>query len=591
MKKISTKILLVTLVTTLFLATTASASLNSLAVWENIAGGTLTSTWSETTNANWKGQNVSGAWSYNCTTNAVNWTYNTTVSGSRWYHTWEVTSDDAEAGVGSGQFKDATHFYAVIYYVAFNNTTPACYIIYNNAGTINYWDDGVGFTTNISNATDYTATEYDFTSGYVRIKAEWNWKQNTSGDCTVRFKVWSPSGTEPILWMVDEIITVYPGDASTTYKSGLVVDGRWDIDPAQTLFRRIFFWSLTYDLYSTTQKPKIVCPTYDAMDFYTLLTNLPTDVWNSTQTLKTFFNTWDLTSYYDDAFYDAGDYNDTNYVFTNMLVDFTGFWRELYPNTPLPTETPDNALIIYSYETIDGNTNTGDEYLIRIDSDNNGVYNSYDYAFLMHSQGTFQAYQGWTVLNDPDQWYGRITDSWSSSGTVGEMFADHGYHIWTAYINWDLLYNGSSHQRIGQSLCRISISHWNENDSLLSIWQDWNQTNDITQKTASEQHNSSRTPTWRLFNTTTNWGYFSVDDTIGGADPFTDPDDPASVYDDMDDTTRNLMQDILPLLLAVLIFSVIVGIIFTTGVTKESLISIMILCILGIVIIQVILGL
>ena len=73
----------------------ASAQINSLVVWENIADGTLTSTWVENETADWKPQNVSGVWSYNCTvTKDVSFTFNESVNADRWFDTFEVVSLD-----------------------------------------------------------------------------------------------------------------------------------------------------------------------------------------------------------------------------------------------------------------------------------------------------------------------------------------------------------------------------------------------------------------------------------------------------------------------------------------------------------------
>jgi len=604
MKRIFTKIILFTLVTTLFLSMTASAQLNSLAVWENIADGTLTSTWTELVDGEWKGENQSGDWVYNCTTDNYAWTYNNTVSGSRWFQTFEAQISNSDAGIGAIQTRNSSDFYGVLYYLDNTNIpdgdgTPDAYIVYNDGGTMHYWN-GSGYDTNISNASDVAHNyEADLLNDYCRVKALWNWNtDDLTSNCTVRFKIWNPNGTEPLVWNVDEGFTYYTGAGYTSWKPGLFGDASFGAT-AEVDFRRIFFWNLSYDLYAPflpTPISQIRCPTYDAMDFYDYLSDYiaDDDVWNNTQRLKTWMNTWDLSSYYDNNFFDGGDYNDTSYVFTNMLVDFEDAWEELYPADPLPDEVPDNTLILMAYVPIDATPSTGDEFLIRIDSDNNDVYDTYDYAFLCHADvDGFQAFQGNTELTDADQWYGYIGINTITSGEMGEMFADHTYKVWTAYINWDLLYNGTSGLRIGDDICRMSISVWNENDSLLSIWQDWDMTGDIDPYPASEEHNSSASPTWIGQTDSSAWGVFWVDATLGGADPMADPDDPeqGSAYDDMDETTRNLLQDILPVLLAVLIFITIVGIIFTTGITKETLISIMILTILGIIIIQVVIGL
>lgn len=101
-----------------------------------------------------------------------------------------------------------------------------------------------------------------------------------------------------------------------------------------------------------------------------------------------------------------------------------------------------------------------------------------------------------------------------------------------------------------------------------------------------------------LYGTTYYWG-FNVSNTSTGhwtntTFYFTTEDEPvneSSVYDDLDPQTHNILTEVLPILLAVMVLLAIVGIIFTIGLTTEGLITIMVTIVMGIIIIQVIIGL
>jgi hypothetical protein len=159
------------------------------------------------------------------------------------------------------------------------------------------------------------------------------------------------------------------------------------------------------------------------------------------------------------------------------------------------------------------------------------------------------------------------------------------------FINWDKIYNGSSGERVGDDLCRMSIGWYDaDTDSDLLLMQDYDRTDDANPYPATDGRNATRDPTWEEYNDSSNWLYFQVDESISG-EPLADPEDPVSVYDDLDPTTTNLLTNILPLVIAVLLFVVVIGMIFSMGITKESLITIMLISILAVIIIQVILGL
>lgn len=587
MKRISTKIILIMLVASLVLPVATIAQTDSLAVWENIADGTLTSTWAETSNANWKGQNESGVWSYNNTATAsLNWTYNASITGSRWMQTWEANCDDAEGGIGSAMFVDATHYYAVIYYLSFNGTDPAIYIIYDNAGTVNYWDSTPGtWTTNMSNATDYTNYEKDYENGWVRFKAIWNWGASFD-NCTVRFKAWETTGDEFPLWLCDAVINSYVPDVTSTYP-GLVVDKRWDLDSATTLFRRIWFWNLSYTM-TPGLNHVINCPT---VSIDTILTTYAEaedpDLWNATQLYKDFINLFDLTSFYDEDFWGVtGNQNDTTYVFSMMLTDMDDYWDMYFPAPP--EELPDNVMMFHIFETTDGTSNETDDLLIRWDTDNDGTYEATDVAMWTNDTNT-RFYNGWTPNIDVLE-YCVMSSGASTSTYAGEVFRDSLYWHRVVLINWDNMYNGSSGERIGDDECRMSMMFYDNATDSIAVLQDFYPGDDDDHYMNTDGRNKSLDPVWYQENTSDFWTLFNVDTSITG-EPLSDPEDPASIYTDLDPVTVNLLTAVLPLLIAVAVIVLIAGLITTMGATKESLITIMLVTILAVILIQVILGL
>lgn len=501
----------------------ASAQTDSLAVWENIADGTLTSTWAETSAANWKGQNESGVWSYNNTATAsLNWTYNASITGSRWMQTWEATCDDPEGGIGSAMFVDATHYYAVIYYLSFNGTDPAIYIIYDNAGTVSYWDATPGeWTTNQSNATDYTNYEKDYQNGWVRFKALWNWN-DALDSCTVRFKAWETTGDELPIWLCDTNISA----AQTSTYPGLVVDKRWDLDAATTLFRRIWFWNLSYTM-TVGLNHVIDCPTVSINDLLTTWVDAEDpDLWNATQLYKDFINLFDLTSFYDDDFYMApANQNDTVYVFTMMVTDMDDFWDMYFPAPP--DDLPDNVLLFSIYETIDGSDNTSDDFLIRWDTDNDGVYEATDVAMWTNDTLTMY-YNGWTPVDAPEvPNYVVMASGASTSSYAGEVFRDALYWTRAVIINWDVMMNGSSGERIGSDECRMSMVFYDNNTDEFATLQDFYPGDDDDHYINTDGRNKSRNPVWYEENDSSFWTLFTVDTGITG-EPLSDPDDPAA---------------------------------------------------------------
>jgi len=415
--------------------------------------------------------------------------------------------------------------------------------MYYNSSEIFYWDEGVGWDTNVSNATDYSGDcEVDYLTGsQARVKAIWNWETDDgTSNCTVRFKIWDPSGDEPIQWMVDVGFTYHELDVFagiSGYYPGIVADHSWeDGGDTTTLFRRIFFWELYYDLYAPLVNNEIACPTMTADEFYTTWDEYmdTEDIWNETQLFKDFINHFDLDAIYtDDLWGDADNQNDTTYVFSLMMTDSRDFFEEFFGDD-IPDDFPDNVLGMYVYNTPDGSQNESDYMLLRIDTDNNGVYDSYDYAIW--SNDTDQIlYQGWTPF---EGWFADMFSGAVWSGEFGEVFRDDTYFMWEVFINWDMIYNGSSGNRVGTDICRMSIGWYDNDTDVMLLLQDFDPEEDTSPYPATDGRNASRDPVWEEYNDSSNWLYFYVDESISG-EPMADPEDPEATTD-AEDFTANL---------------------------------------------------
>ena len=514
-----------------------SAQRDSLAVWENIADGTLTSTWVENETADWTPQNDSGVWEYNCTvTDDVSFTFNESVNADRWFDTFEVTSDDSECGVGSAMIVNLTSYYAIVYYydsTDHGNGLPSAHLMCHawDTDSFDYWN-GTGFEANASNATDLDSDwEKDYSNGdFFRVKVMWDF-HSTIG-CSLHFKMWDPSGDEYPLWMVDLEFPNHPSITTTTFKSGLFVDSRYDLDASETDFRRILFWDTAYDMYVPTLpvvNEYIACPTMDISDAYTLYTEYADldfdDVWNRTQMLKDWVNLWDLQVIYSEAiFADAllpYNQNDSVYLFTQMFTESRAFYSNMF-GPGIPDDFPDNMLMMKAFLPIDGTSNDSDFMVLRIDTDNNDAYDSYDYSIWSNDTDLI-LYQGWTPFVDPffaDMWSGAV---WT--GEFGEVFRDKEYYLWDVFINWDMIYNGSSGERVGDDLCRMSIG-WYDYDQDDSVYmQDYNPASDDVPYVATDGMSWTDTPVFLGYNDSTNWLYFNVDESLSG-EPLADPEDP-----------------------------------------------------------------
>jgi hypothetical protein len=590
-KTIFSKIMLV-MISCMFLTVFASTALgqtDSLRVWENIADGTLTSDWWESTSADyWKGQNESGEWSYNFTDDALGWANNYTYKASRWFQTFEVLdTSDAEAGVGVGQIIDDSRFYAVIYYLSFNGTTPECYVMYYNTTEIYYLDDGVGWDTNINNATDYSGDcEVDYlTGGQARIKAFWNWNiDDGTSNCSVRFKIWSPAGDEPQYWMVDTNFTYNDldpfGGITNEYYPGIVADHSWDLDPTTTLFRRIYFWDLAYDRYISPTVPYISCPQYSIGDFIAWQETVDdVDYWNYTQAFKTMINEWDLTSYFDfNSPSKTNAQNDTIYIFTVMFTGILDYWEEWTGEEwTYDMVFPNNILINYIYVPIDGTSDSPDDYCrLRFDFDLDG-YDATDFTSIITGDDWYH-YTGWTNMT------GDETEFYGSSGQIdveddsewGTLFRDHEYAGYVSMLNWDLI----SDNLDAGNVVNLSISFYDNASSEYCVWQDWDKTTDLPDGSPSDNDTWMET----AWNTTTYWGLLGI-----SGDPL-DFDDP--VEDSIgEQTTTYLSSYVIPVIFAALLLIFILTLITTGNLTVETLITVLIIALLGIVTLVMLAGL
>jgi len=585
------------------LPVTVTAQTDSLTVWENIADGALTSTWVENETADWKPQNASGIWEYNCTVlTDVSFTYNDTAA-DHWFNTFEVTSDDSECGVGSVMVNNLTSYYAIIYY--YNSVDhgpdgfPSAHLVCYDTDHFDYWN-GTGFESNESNASDLDNDwEKDYSAGdFFRVKVMWDF-QSTIG-CSLHFKLWDPSGDEYPLWMVDLEFPNHPSITTTTFRPGLFVDSRYDLDPSETDFRRIFFWDVAYDLYAPILpivNEYIACPTINCNDVYVMYDEYadldPDDFYNTTQLFKEFINLWDLQVIYSEEFFDGAllpyNQNDSVYLFSLMFTDTRDFYEDMF-GPGLPPDFPDNMLMMRAFVPIDGSQNDTDFMVLRIDTDNNDLYDSYDYAIWSNDTEEIY-YQGWTPFTNTffaNMWSGPT----GSSDEFGNVFRDKLYYEWDVFLNWDMIYNGSSGQRVGEDICRMSIG-WYDYDTDDSVYmQDYDPTDDDSPYPATDGMSWSDDPVFLGYNDSSNWLYFQVDTSISG-EPMADPEDPPSdsIYDDMDPTTSNLLQNILPIILAAAFIAVIAGMFFTQTLTVESLIALMISGIIVVITISVILGL
>jgi hypothetical protein len=582
----------------------ASAQTGSLSTWENIADGTLTSTWVENETVDWKPQNDSGVWEYNCSVTAdVSFTFNETVNADRWFDTFEVVSDDSEAGVGSVMVNNLTSYYAIVYYYVSTDHGPGgpqCHLMCYDTDHFDYWN-GTGFENNASNASDLDNDwEKEYSAGdFYRVKVMWDF-HSTIG-CSLHFKLWNPSGDEYPEWMVDLEFPNHPSITTTTFKSGLFVDSRYDLDASETDFRRIFFWDTAYDMYVPilpTVNEYIACPTINCFDVYGMYNDYadldPDDIYNQSQLFKEYVNLWDLQVIYSEEFFDGAllpyNQNDSVYHFSLMFTDTRAFYEQMF-GPGLPDDFPDNMLMTKTFLPIDGSSNDSDFMVLRIDTDNNDVYDSYDYAIWSNDTDLI-LYHGWTPFVNPffaDMWGGPV----GYDGEFGNIFRDKAYYEWDVYINWDMIYNGSSGERIGDDLCRMSIGWYDQDTALTSemvFMQDYDPTDDANPYPATDGMDFADDPVFFDFNDSQNWLYFQVDASISG-EPLADPEDPVTYQHDYGETTNRLVYDVLPIVLALALIVLLFAMIFSGAGSIEEWIKLLVIIVIIVIVIQVILSL
>lgn len=573
LKKIEAGVFSLLLLITFFMVT-ASAQTDSLAVWENIPEGVHTSEWTEYyfNESNFYATPApEGYFSTDDNEYIFNTSFyellshNDSIPGSRWYQTFMVDFNLTGASLEEYEF---ANFAPMIYIPDVNsyyngdghewiNDSGGWYFLrysFNDIEGSPYFYVSLVFVDVRSSWIYWNGTDWDMVEtklvtedgegdninrcihGDIRVKTLWNWENDTPN---IRSKMWCPDEEEePIDWLIDmdfdlvdwhysaegdnvsiidntSIYDRYPGIA------GYGAEINYDAKPIS--FSRIMFWNLSWDTYEETDLPYIACPTfgYDSfMELYEEFIDLD-DVWNATQLFKDFINTFDMISYYEDRLYDPllENQNDTIYVLSQMFTDVRDLWEEEEYEDPeeYDGEFPDNILWLDFFVTPETEEDVTDLLMIRIDTDNNGVYDDYDYTIILWLNDT-TFYNGSTEINDTVNWWGAHEKTIGSS-PIKEVFRDYNYTRYWLILNWDMFYNGSSGERIGSDLCRMSFMTVDGDTFTTSILQDWNITDDTTPKDPSDDYDI-----WTNADPTL-WLYFEVDESISG-ESMADPEDP-----------------------------------------------------------------
>jgi hypothetical protein len=498
----------------------ALAHTDSLAVLETIPDGVLSADWVETGASNWKGQNASGVWSYNCTSTGVNWTINESNNFYQCFKTYDFKGTDAETGVGDIiAYKSVTEWYGVLYYLDHNNSgKPKLYIVWYNNTAFSYWNSTTDvYGTNRSNATDYSAgCEVDYLSAFCRVKSVCRYEG--TANCFLKWKIWDPSGDEG-LWWIDTLVDI----PWASYHQGLVTDNTWDLDDQQTLFNKIIFSDTRVDYGPEPVGVQYIdCPTYTADYFFNLLMNFSgaDDYWNVSAMMQEFLNDFDYTGLFDRTMTNI----DTNHILSLVVTDFDTWYANLFPNST--TEVPDNVLILWAFETMDGTKSDLDSMTLRFDMDHDGVYEATDYSYVVEGNDADYYIQGWTQ-RPAGVWYGSMTCAYlHDDDAISDVFRDSGYNTWMAYISLDAMYVNGAHYG-ANDVIGLSIDFFDSGSNRTVIWQDYWQPNETTKANifgtpASDNPDLENTS----YTNATNWGHFLIDTTITG-EALADPVDPS----------------------------------------------------------------
>jgi hypothetical protein len=133
------------------------------------------------------------------------------------------------------------------------------------------------------------------------------------------------------------------------------------------------------------------------------------------------------------------------------------------------------------------------------------------------------------------------------------------------FINWDKIYNGSSGERVGDDLCRMSIGWYDQDTALTSemvFMQDYDRTDDVNPYPATDGMDFDDDPVFLDFNDSSNWLYFQVDTSISG-EPMADPEDPLT---EAEEFTANLdaLQEILYAFIQVIFILGLIGLVMAS---------------------------
>jgi hypothetical protein len=192
-------------------------------------------------------------------------------------------------------------------------------------------------------------------------------------------------------------------------------------------------------------------------------------------------------------------------------------------------------------------------------------------------------YEGWIPVAEPG-YYCYFVSGPSIAVFGGDIFRDDMYYCYMYVLNWDMMYNGSSGERIGDDQCRMSMLFYDNETDSIEVLQDFYPGDDDAHYVNTDGRNVSDDPTWENWNTSTFWTLFSIDTTITGT-PLADPEDPPGpAWENYPAVEQTIVIVAIPcILVAYLMFLILTG-----NLTVETLLSLMIIVILAVVTIYII---
>ncbi len=463
---------------------TSVAQTNSLAVFENCADGALVATWTENATDQWAPQNSSGdtRFKFNCTGVADGYgTVVNTTAGHRWFGYTEVQTNDTDLMVGPIFAYNGTEDYLC---VLLDQAAEKIYIAKWN-GSFYYFNSTDGsWEAAVANGTDYDSADeqyyWEYASDYCLMK----WIYNSEPG-QLNFKAWTGAamGNEPTNWLIN--ITHANLSYSSDISQGLFAYN----DKAELMeayFRRIMFWNLTYEL-NATDVPQIPVPLYDAYTFATEMAALHTmedSAYNTTVAVRNLLNKFDLESFmrWPESLNEAvDDQNDSIYVYSIGLTDFSDAVEESFSDFPDDFTVPDNLLYIVVEDCTDGSDHSNDYCLLQFDCDNDGTYEDWEKSYYLSGNYSTDTYDSFT---------GNVSDGETSLNMFGwvsnssnlvriHRFDDYKFYHFLIDPSELLLSDGGSPVGVDTEMgFSLVVSNYNETGDTapeLSVWQGWDE--------------------------------------------------------------------------------------------------------------------